>query len=118
MSTKTPNQDRDPLEELLKSWKVEATLPPRFQEDVWRRIDRAEQRSASSISKWFIGLAAHWASLLRKPIGAAAYLSTLLIVGSLTGVWRSDRKVDQTEIAWRAAYLQAVVPAAPFAYHP
>lgn len=118
MSTKTPNQDRDPLDELLKSWKVEAALPPRFQEEVWRRIARAEQRSASPISGWLSGLAGLLASHLRRPIGTAVYLSTLLIVGSLAGIWRSDRKVDQTEIAWRTAYLQAVAPAVPFHAQP
>ncbi len=119
MSTRTPNQNRDPLDDLLKSWKVEATLPARFQDEVWRRIARAEERSASlSISTWLLGLTARLASVLRRPIGAAIYLSTFLVVGSLTGVWRSDRTADQTEMAWRAAYLQAVVPAAPFTSQP
>lgn len=119
MSTKKPNENRDPLDDLLKSWKVEATLPARFQDQVWRRIAQSEERSAlPSISTWFLGLTAHLASVLRRPIGTAVYLSTLLVVGSLAGIWRSGREVDQTQIEWRTAYLEAVVPTAPFTSQP
>lgn len=110
MSTETSDNDSDSLNELLKSWKVEASLPPRFQEQVWRRIARAEEKSAWPVSAWLLRLAALGADLLRKPIGATAYVSMLLAVGVLAGVWRSDRYADRTEAAWRTAYLQAVTP--------
>jgi hypothetical protein len=110
MSTETSNNDSDPLDELLKSWKVEASLPPRFQEQVWRRIACAEEEPAWPVSAWLLRLAALGANLLRKPVGAAAYVSVLLAIGILAGVWRSDHYANQTEAAWRTAYLQAVTP--------
>jgi hypothetical protein len=110
MSTETSKNDSDSLGELLKSWKVEASLPPQFRDRVWRRIARAEEKSAWPISAWLPRLAEVAASLLRRPLGATAYVSTLLVVGSMAGVWRSDHYANRTEAAWRMAYLQAVTP--------
>ena len=38
-SAKDPDE---PLDAVLRGWKVDSALPPRFQEQVWRRIARAE----------------------------------------------------------------------------
>lgn len=112
MSTEKSNNDSDSLGELLQSWKVDAPLPPRFQEQVWRRIARAEEKPASPISAWMLRLAAMGADLLRRPVGATAYFSVLLAMGILAGTWSANHYADQTEAAWRSAYLQAVTPTA------
>jgi hypothetical protein len=110
MKIEPSNDDPDTLAELLRSWKVEASLPPRFQEQVWRDIARAEEKPAWSISAWLLRIEALGIDLLRKPVGAAVYVSMLLAIGILAGVWRSDHYASQTETAWRKAYLQAVTP--------
>lgn len=118
MKTEDGNCESDRLDELLGSWKVEAPLPPRFQEQVWRRIARAEEKPAWLVSAWVLRLVELGANLLRKPVGATTYFSVLLALGVLAGVWRSGQYADQTEAAWRTAYLQAVTPTVPLQLQP
>jgi hypothetical protein len=109
MNYKSPLSDQD-LSQLLRCWHMDTPLPPRFQEDVWRKI---EQQSMPPLGLWgryreqFACLAA---TVLRQPAGATAYLLILLLIGAGMGYWSSVRFVDQKEAAWRSAYLLAVNP--------
>jgi hypothetical protein len=38
-------QSDESLRQVLHPWKVDAHLPPRFQEQVWRRIERSEAQA-------------------------------------------------------------------------
>ena len=107
MNTEKSNDAADPLNELLKSWKVEAFLPPHFRQQVWRRIACVDEKSSWPVAGLLQRLAALGADLLRKPVGAIAYVSVLMAMGILAGVWSSDHYANQTEAAWRTAYSLA-----------
>jgi len=102
--------------DLLHSWRIDASLPPGFEQQVWRRISLADSRQGTGVREWLAGLSAVITSVLQRPLGAAAYLSILLVAGAMLGYWSSEHRVQQTEAAWRSAYVQAVMPTASF--HP
>ena len=82
MNTNEPDNRDDPLHKLLKEWRAESSLPPRFQEAVWRRIERAQSPTPPSLRL----VIAHWiGAVLPRPALAASYMAALLIVGVTAG---------------------------------
>jgi hypothetical protein len=107
MKTTQPSENDKPLRDLLAQWKPETSLPPRFQEQVWKRIERAETQKPQS------GLAAfgHWIeATFRRPALATAYVAVLLFVGLGAGYLQAQDKTAQTESKMRALYVQSVDP--------
>jgi len=103
---KTPNQNPEDanLDRALRSARPEPSLPPRFQEGVWRRIAEAESpmREAASAS-WLDALAA----FVMKPRFALATAAVLILAGTLLGV----REASQTaRHEAQARYVAAVAP--------
>ena len=95
------------LSQVLREWKVQDSLPPRFQEQVWKRIDQAETRKPQS------GLAAlaNWIdAAFRRPALAIVYVAVLLFVGLGAGYWQAQDKTAQSQAEWRARYVQSVDP--------
>lgn len=83
----TGNQD-ELLRKVLKEWCTDAPLPTRFQEGVWRRIERAQTQAVPSI--WIV--IAHWVgTVLPRPSLAAAYVAVLLTIGVTAG-WAQARQ--------------------------
>jgi hypothetical protein len=113
-----PNQDPENderLRALLRSWVVDTPLPPRFQEQVWRRIERADLQPASPF----------WAGLLHlveialpRPKVAFAYVSVLLALGLTVGAWAAQVKTSHTESSLGLRYVQSVDPYNPAGVHP
>jgi len=82
MKTKNPSENDGALSVLLREWKVEATLPPRLKEEVWRRIQHTQVPASSSV--WVV--IAQWiATVLPRPVLAVSYVSVLLAVGGTFG---------------------------------
>jgi hypothetical protein len=79
MNTQTQHPDDRELHTLLRESRPQPGLPPRFQENVWRRIDQAEVHGWSS--NWFEALA----GLLLKPRFAVASVGFVLLIGTLLG---------------------------------
>ena len=105
MNTILANEDDEKLSALLREWKVEVSLPPRFHEGVWRRIERA----AVHPNLWHAFT--HWVeSTFNRPALAASYVAVLLFVGLTTGYLRVQDKTAQAEARWRTAYVQSVDP--------
>ena len=48
MKNNEPGNHDDALRNVLKEWRTDASLPPRFQEAVWRRIEQAERTPATT----------------------------------------------------------------------
>lgn len=113
---KTPPTDpRDErLSTLLRSWEVAAETPPRFSENVWRRIEaRTLDRTApnspvTTLMNWM-------ADLLRQRRVAAAYLALLMAVGSGAGFLRGQASSEQLALGLQGRYVQSIDP---FAAHP
>ena len=95
------------LHQLLQTWRTELSLPPGFQQGVWRRISILEETSSSWSA---LDVVWRWLDGLRRPALASAYLAVLIAAGAGLGYWKSERYVQQTEHSWRAAYLQSVNP--------
>ena len=101
--------DEAPLNALLQEWKVRPSLPPGFDDRVWRRIERVETASAPKVS--LATLVANWiATRLPRPAFAMAYVTLLLAIGASVG-WRQARQ-ESTRITGdlSARYVQAVDP--------
>ena len=88
MNTNEPGQQDEALRMLLKEWRTDSPLPPRFQEAVWRRIERAPAPAAPSV--WDV--IADWiGTALPRPALAASYLALLLTLGVAAG-WTQARQ--------------------------
>ena len=101
------SENDEPLHELLAQWKVAESLPPRFQEQVWKRIEQAEtqkpQSSLAALVRWI-------EAAFRQPALATAYVAVLLFVGLGAGYWRAQGTMTQSQSELRARYVQSVDP--------
>ena len=90
------------LSALLRESRVSPSLPPGFQENVWRRIENVEAQ-AESVS-WLDALAA----LVLRPRIALATASVLVVAGALFGAREGNLVANQTA---QQQYIAAVAPA-------
>ena len=108
MKTNKPNDDA-PLDTLLHEWKVKPSLPPRFNEQVWRRIERAETAPARSVS--LATVFANWiGTMLPRPALATAYVAVLLVIGASAGWSQARQETARVTSDLSARYAQAVDP--------
>jgi hypothetical protein len=88
MRTNESSHHDEALRKLLKESRMEVPLPPRFKENVWRRIERAQVPSAPSV--WTV--IAHWIGTVSpRPALAASYVAILLTIGVTAG-WAQARQ--------------------------
>jgi hypothetical protein len=107
MKDNLPSEKDEALSKLLRTWKPDAPLPPRFQEAVWNRIARAETREAAGY--WTIF--SRWVeTTLARPSFALSYVAILLFVGLGTGLWQARGIAVHGEVEWRTRYVQMVDP--------
>lgn len=107
MNTRLTNEEDANLSALLHEWKVEVSLPPRFREGVWRRIER--EQAHPQVNLWHAFT--HWVeSTFMRPALAVSYVTVLLFVGLTTGYFQARDKSAQAEARWRTAYVQTVDP--------
>ena len=84
MKNPEPIKADEQLSKVLREWKVDASLPPLFQESVWRRIASASAARGTTRSVWSVF--AHWiGTILPRPAMATAYVAVLLTVGASAG---------------------------------
>jgi hypothetical protein len=95
------NPDDTKLGALLRESRVSPALPPRFQENVWRRIEaNAVPAKAGS---WLDALAV----LMLRPRFAYATLTALVLAGALLGVHQGAQLAKQDA---QARYVAMVAP--------
>ena len=99
------NNDTE-LKSLLQEWRVTSPLPPRFGEQVWKRIERAEVPSISLID----AVRAWFAMAFARPAFAVAYVSALLIMGLTLGFVQASNKATSLERQLEARYVQSIDP--------
>ena len=102
MNDHNPNQSDAKLSSLLRESRITPPLPPRFQENVWRRLVRDETEN-NLIAAW---LEKAMAALLRPRVALAAAL-ILIIAGIVAGMYEGNRMAIKTA---QLRYLTAVAP--------
>jgi len=109
VNNQKPDERDDALSKVLKEWRVDNSLPPGFQQSVWRKIDQQISTPTShasiiqSIRAWLDGVAT-------RPRLAASYLAALILVGVSVG-WTQghrDNTRAQNELAER--YVRSLDP--------
>ena len=109
MKAKNTTESDERLRALLKEWKVEASLPARFREQVWRSIER-EERQPSLLFSLRTVLARWINTVLPRPALAVSYVAILLIAGASVG-WtqaRQDKARVSDQLSLR--YVRSVDP--------
>ena len=83
------------------------SLPPRFQERVWRRIETAEANAKlpfwHAITRWV-------ETTFARPSLAVSYVAVLLFVGLTAGYLQAQDKSARAQAQLRTAYVQSVDP--------
>jgi hypothetical protein len=88
MKTDEPGNRDEALRRLLNEWRPEVSLPVRFQEQVWQRIERSQTPVLPSV--WT--MIAHWiGTVLPRPALAVSYMAVLLVIGVTAG-WAQARQ--------------------------
>lgn len=99
-------QNQTQLERALQEWRVTTPLPPRFQEQVWKRIERAE---APGLTLWD-ALRGWFTMAFARPAFAVAYVSVLLVTGLALGFVQASHKAASWERQLEARYVQSIDP--------
>lgn len=99
MKKENPNPDAAKISTLLRTSRTSPPLPPRFQENVWRRIEHAEAPIKSE--SWLDSLAA----LILRPRLAFTTAAVLLIAGILLGAHEGSQDARQDAQARYVAYV-------------
>lgn len=99
------NKDRQ-LEGLLQEWRVTSPLPPRFGEQVWKRIERVEVTRISVVDAVRTWVAMAFA----RPAFAFAYVSVLVAVGLALGFLQANQKTAEWDRQLEARYVQSIDP--------
>lgn len=99
-----PELNNEPLRTLLREARPAPHLPPRFQESVWRRLEKEDAPITRPTS---LGWLQRWTERLLLPRFALASLALLLVAGGLTGFVSSADLVKQQA---QERYLSAVAP--------
>lgn len=92
------------LEVLLREARPTPTLPPRFEESVWRRIEHSQAGLALRLPVTWVD---RLASRLMRPRLAMVGIAALILIGGLVGV--VDGSMSAREAA-KEQYLVAVAP--------
>jgi predicted membrane-bound dolichyl-phosphate-mannose-protein mannosyltransferase len=95
------------LRAVLREWVVDTPLPPRFQDQVWKRIARDEVPSASSFWAWLVRLVE---VVLLRPRIAFSYVAALLVLGVAAGSVAAQIKSNRLDATLSTRYVQSVDP--------
>lgn len=102
MNQENPNPNDEKLSALLRGSRSSPSLPPRFQEGVWRRIEENEAPVAARLN-WLDALAA-WAL---RPRFAVAVAVVLVCAGSLAGAVQGHQAAREQA---QSRYVASVAP--------
>jgi hypothetical protein len=95
------NSEDNKIQELLRGNRPTPTLPPRFQQNVWRRIEDAE--APAKTESWLDALA----NLILQPRFALTTAAILLLTGIFTGTLEGRQMARHDA---QMNYLASVAP--------
>jgi hypothetical protein len=107
MKPEIPNDPDRALNRLLRDWNVDSSLPPRFSEGVWKKIERMD--SAGGVTLWTL-VQLRIAETLARPALALCYVALLLVVGLAAGFWQGRIGSQRAEEKLSAQYVHDVDP--------
>ena len=102
-----PIEQNDPLGRALRHWKVDAALPPGFQDDVWRRIRLTEARGMPA---WWRGLLNAVEGVFHRPALAISYVTILVLAGLSVGYAQARQTSARVDEALGVRYVRSVDP--------
>lgn len=103
LENQEPGKDGQ-LRNALREWVVDTKLPPRFQEEVWRRISREKDLRPPSFRRVVI----RWIeAIFSRPALAGSYVAVLLVAAVTAGFWQGH---GTRASEWRVRYVQSVDP--------
>ncbi len=108
MRRNEPSEEKDEqLHSVLREWVLDSPLPPRFQEQVWHRIERGEPRLAAG----FWGGFSRWLEVvLPRPKLAFLFVSVLLVLGVAAGSIAAQVRNNQLDSELSHRYVQSLDP--------
>lgn len=108
-----PNDEA--LRALLQQWRVEAPLPPRFEEGVWRRVERARAHALDHPLRRWLEQVVVW---VNRPAIATACAALLLVAGVAAGSWHARETTGRWDRQLAQRYVVSVNPYALVAVEP
>ena len=97
------------LSKVLREWKLGTSLPPRFQESVWRRI--ASVSSARATTPSVRSVLAHWiGTILPRPATATTFVVLLLTVGASAGWAQANQTIARVKGELGERYTRVLDP--------
>jgi hypothetical protein len=105
------------LDAAMKQWAVETPLPPRFQEQVWQRIARAEAQPESRITLWGL-LRRLIETSLPRPKFAYSYVAILVLLGVVGGALAAQHETSRLNTRLGSRYVQSIDPYHEVAMNP
>jgi hypothetical protein len=110
MKANEPADHEEALRKVLKEWRTDGALPPRFQEGVWRRIEQVERAPAPvAPSAWAV--IAHWiGTMLPRPALAASYVAILLAIGATAGWAQAHQETRRVKNELGERYVRVLDP--------
>lgn len=97
-SNQDPGNSR--LGALLRESRPTPTLPPRFQEAVWRRIEKADSKFAPGEGRNWLAAIAGWVLRPRFAFAAASMLVAAgILLGSLNGAAQARHEAQERYLA-------------------
>src|SRR2546423_250009 len=107
MKTNQPGENDEALHKVLREWRTNTSLPPRFQEEVWGRIERAQAPTAPSA--WAVII--HWiGAVLPRPALAASYVAVLLAIGVTVGWAQAGEEPARVKDDLGQGYVRVLDP--------
>lgn len=106
MKPESHDEKERQMQSLLQSWRVDAALPPRFEEQVWRRIASEETPAVSPL----VALRIWLRQFALKPAFAFSYATILIMLGLACGLWQAQTKVHRASDELSARYMQTIDP--------
>lgn len=108
MKPHRPSVNQDSLSDLLQEWRIGAELPPRFEEQVWRRIIN-EEELLQEAGRW-VRFRGALEMLFTRPAFATACVIAFLLSGTVAGWLQGQRDVARLNDALGQRYVQLVDP--------